>query len=566
MKLFAILILIGIASTPVIAQVSNNDSYDESLSKFRASSRAFQNDEAYDFVSGGRAAWEDPKSQINASNRGIDEADERARRKYELNNRQREANRRTQIKQEKIRQAELQRKKAERERIRAERERQRKAEQLRREQRFQQILAEEQSKANAKKAQYAEQIHYINSQDLSVVDGNEMMGNAMRGGRAVTVGNYNSTVKRRRQRTSTNKINPFNPRKPYKPAQSALNHPEGWSSGFRLDPNAKVRIPLHPEDSIRRIMALEELRNIQKKYDEQLRAGLFTRIDTTFIQQYNRARESLDDNFKMAINVMNNILGELPDMAGFDYKKGEFIFLAKDSTQIFCLAKDGSTFKVYTYDDGIDERLLDNISANSGNVSAYYNNSNNSMGVQVQIDKEDNTKQSGINANILSLENKSAIAKGSGYIIKGGKSAVYSEDEISVSSSMSASAKATTTEAKLEAGVGSYIGTTSSLKEYNLDDNGLCHITERSLDIGLDPQIKVGVAAKWGGGVKEAKEASLKLGFGSIRLSKESDGITFNAKVSTIFTSIGGTYKKTTQDSNELFSRYHLNALNAQNI
>lgn len=261
---------------------------------------------------------------------------------------------------------------------------------------------------------------------------------------------------------------------------------------------------------------------------------------------------------------MNNILGELPDMAGFDYKKGEFIFLAKDSTQIFCLAKDGSTFKVYTYDDGIDERLLDNISANSGNVSAYYNNSNNSMGVQVQIDKEDNTKQSGINANILSLENKSAIAKGSGYIIKGGKSAVYSEDEISVSSSMSASAKATTTEAKLEAGVGSYVGTTSSLKEYNLDDNGLCHITERSLDIGLDPQIKVGVAAKWGGGIKEVAP---KLGPVSlkIRLSKESDGIAFNAKASAIF-SIGVTSKKTTQDSNELFSRYHLNALNAQNI
>ena len=243
------------------------------------------------------------QDQINAFNRGLDEAAEQARRKHELNNRQREANRRTQIKQEKIRQAELRRQKAERERerIRAERERLRKAEQLRREQRFQQILAEEQSKADAKKAQYAEQIHYINSQDLSVVDGNEMMGNAMRGGRAVTVGNYNSTVKRRRQRTSTNKINPFNPRKPYKPAQSALNHSEGWPSGFRLDPNAKVRIPLHPEDSIRRIMALEELRNIQKKYDEQLRAGLFTRIDTTFIQQYNRARESLDDNFKMAI-------------------------------------------------------------------------------------------------------------------------------------------------------------------------------------------------------------------------------------------------------------------------
>lgn len=579
-QLFAIMILTGMASIPAIAQFNYDGDPDESLWYQRQMSKAAQNDQLYDYVAGGRDAFVYPptKPQEDAFGRGLDEANERARREYERKlNRGRNRNQPILTDTDRRRQAEIKRQRQEKlKRQREERERRRRAEQERRERRFQQILAEEQRKADIEKAKYAEQIHYIDSQDLSAVDGNEMMGNALRGGRAMTASNYGSTVKRRRQGSAdgTNEINPFNPRKPYRPTQSTLNAPDGWPSGFRLDPNAKVRIPLDPENNIRRIMALE---NIQEEYDRQLRAGMFTKVDTAFIQRYNIVKESVGDNFDMANSIMYDLFGDSPDRIDIDERSGEFIFYTKDSKQTFILAKDGSSFRVYAHNvDDMDSKFLDKASVNVGIASASYNTYDNSLSGQIQKGfptRQNSAKQNddipiGVTADIASAKSSSARMEGYGYITKGGKSAVFSKVEESTALNVSASGKATSSGAELGVGASAYLGKNNSVTDYKMDDDGICRATEVSADRGFNPQLKIGTSVKWGGDAKGAsgKFGPVSLGIG---VSRKSDGTktttSATAKGSLLF-SISGTYTYTTIDSNKINSSLNLNVLDNQKI
>ena len=158
--------------------------------------------------------------------------------------------------------------------------------------------------------------------------------------------------------------------------------------------------------------------------------------------------------------------------------------------------------------------------------------------------------------------------EGHGYIIKGGKSAVYSKVEESAELSASASGKATLSGAELGAGASYYHGKTNSVTDYKMNDDGICRAIELSADRGINPQLKIGASVKWGG---DAKKANVKVGPVSLvaGTSIKSDGIktteAYSAKGSLLF-SISGTRTKTTIDSNKINSSLNLNALDNQKI
>ena len=343
------------------------------------------------------------------------------------------------------------------------------------------------------------------------------------------------------------------------------------------------------------------MENIQEEYDRQLRAGMFTKVDTAFIRRYNIVKESVGDNFDMANSIMYDIFGECPGQIAIDERSGEFIFYTKDLRRTFVLAKDGSSFRVNAINvDDMDAKFLDKVSVNAGIASATYNthdnslkasanvgiasvtydSSDNSLSVQTGGDgykefstRPDDTKQTdnipiGVTADIASAKSSSARMEGYGYITKGGKSAVFSKVEESTALNVSASGKATSSGAELGVGASAYLGKNNSVTDYKMDDDGICRATEVSADRGFNPQLKIGTSVKWGGDAKGAsgKFGPVSLGIG---VSRKSDGTktttSATAKGSLLF-SISGTYTYTTIDSNKINSSLNLNALDNQKI
>lgn len=509
-SIFAIIIL-GMASPSVFAQTDA----EEAIRRERVYRGAWMNGDIQRWVESEGSLPIDTEEDVQRKRAAIDEVirrqireqAERERLRQEQIEREKELARQKQLRkqrEEKRRQEKLLQQQRAEERRRQEEER-RRQEQLRREQRFEQILVEKQQKAEVEKSQWANRIHHIANQDLSAVDGDRMKADAMRGGYTMTAGNYRN-VGIRRQGTSTGSANPLNPRRPYKPTQSA-SLPSGWPSGFRLDPNATVRI-----DSIGHQRAIMALEDIQKEYDNLI--GTFATIDSAFTQHQKLAKEAFGDKYPVATSIMIDLCGEIPNLVRIDSKTGEYIFCSNDGSKTFIFTKDGSSFEYFTHDEETTAKFLDKAYINLGVVSAYGDRTNKSYGLEssknidivetITREFDDGTELTdsniplGFKANVLSAKSRTANSMGYGYIVKDGKSAVFYEggerSEISASASVSAKIR----EINAEARIGGKDGKNHSQKDYKMNSNGTCTVTELAAEINdIDAQVKLRAGAKW---------------------------------------------------------------------